>query len=447
MYGENGGLIRAELSALLRQHRIQQRIGGDGIYTVPATTSAEERQWIGEQIRRYRQGVLVWCHQATVAAAPATASNLSRTPVNPFRAADTRHGALTALGRAVEQAVDASTATLATLDELAMPHDLPLVEHWRHAARAAALGEHDFDAGLGYGRLDAQQSQTLIADIAAVVQALVVLDQRYSNIPGWEKLHRPERLGWSALACALDARLDPPDYAIDMRGWRPPTKVVKGPGKPGLHGVLQAEHNLVIRMRSFPSAMNLRLVVDSQRLLSGQLASLVSKVEPALHDAWTVREGTYVDLQHELRNVGGRIGTGGLAASEGANAVSRLRAIRSDDGLDPRLLHGFTTLFTALDDRIADVLEEGIKRNCYFVRVQLLPVENPSGDLVAPSRERYLPLGEVEHTSIVRLARDRLRPIPTRDQAPAQAARSRAELHAAIVHQPDRRPAWPTLSM
>src|SRR3954470_5805979 len=445
MYGENGGLMRAELSALLRQHRIQQRIGGEGISTVAATTTTDQRRQIGALIRRYRQGVLVWCHQATVAAAPAaTASNLSHTPVNPFRAAESHHGALAALSRAVEQAVAASTPPLATIDELATRQDLPLVEHWRHAARAAALGEHDLDAGLGHGRLDAQQNQTLIADIAAVAQALVVLDQRYSNIPGWEKLHRPERLGWSALACALDASLDPPDYAIDMRGWRPPTKVIKGPAKPGLLGVLQAEHNLVIRMRSFPSAMNLRLVVDSQRLVSGQLASLVKKVEPTLHEAWTVRERTYVDLQHELRNVGGRIGTGGLAAAEGANAVSRLRAIRIDDGVDPRTLHGFTTLFAALDDRMADILEDGIKRKGYFVRVKVPPVENPSGELVAPPRERHLPLLEVEHTPIVRLARDRLRPIPTRDQAPPQAARSRAELHAAIVHQPDGRVAGPT---
>jgi hypothetical protein len=447
MYGENGGLMRAELSALLRRHRIQQRIGGEGMHTVAATTTAEERRQIGEQVRRYRQSVLVWCHQATIAAAPGTASNLSRPPLNPLRAADSGHGALTALSRAVEQAVDASTAPLATLAELAMPHDLPLVEHWRHAGRAAALGEHDFDAGLGHGRLDAQQSQTLIGDIAAVVQALVVLDQRYANIPGWEKLHRPDRLGWSALACALDASLDPPDYAIDLRGWRPPTKVIKGPAKPGLLGVLQAEHNLVIRMRSFPSAMNLRLVVDSQRLISGELASLVEKSEPALHDAWTVRERTYVDLQHELRNVGGRIGTGGLAAAEGANAVSRLRAIRTHDGVDPRTLHGFTTLFTALDHRIADLLEEGIQRNAYFVRVKVPAVEDDSGQLVAPSRERYLPLGEAAHTSITRLARDRLRPTATPDQTPPQAARSRAELHAGIVHQPERRSADPFLSM
>jgi hypothetical protein len=447
MYGENGGLMRAELSALLRQHRIQQRIGGEGIYTVAATTSADERRQIGEQIRRYRQGILIWCHQATIAAAPGTAGNLSRPPVNPFRAADPRHGALTALSRAVEQAVAASTAPLATLDELAAPHHLALVEHWRHAARAAALGEHDFDAGLGHGRLDAPQSHTLIADIAAVVQALVVLDQRYAHIPGWENLHRPERLGWSALACALDASLDPPDYAIDLRGWRPPTKVIKGPGKPGLLGVLQAEHNLLIRMRSFPSAMNLRLVVDSQRLVSGGLANLVEKTEPALHATWTVRERTYVDLQRELRNVGGAIGTGGLAAAEGANAVNRLRAIRTDHGLDPRTLHGFTTLFAALDDRIADVLEEGIKRNGYLVRAKIPSLEDDSGHLVAPPRERHLPFGDAEHTSIMRLARDRLRPDRPRDQAPPQAARSRTELHAAIVHQPDRRPAGPTLSM
>jgi hypothetical protein len=447
MYGENGGLMRAELSALLRQHRIQQRIGGEGIYTVAATTTADQRRQIGELIRRYRQGVLAWCHQAAIAAAPATASNLSRPPGNPFRAANSHYGALAALRRAVEQAVDASTAPLATLDELAISHDLPLVEHWRHAARAAALGEHDFDAGLGNGRLDAQQCQTLIADIAAVVQALVVLDQRYSNIPGWEKLHRPERLGWSALACALDASLDPPDYAIDLRGWRPPTKVIKGPGKPGLLGVLQAEHNLVIRMQSFPSATNLRLVVDSQRLLSGQLASLVEKVEPALHDTWTLRERTYADLQHELRNVGGRIGTGGLAAAEGANAVNRVKAIRPDAKLDPRVVHGFTTLFTKLDDRIADVIEEGIKRKGYFVRVKIPRIVDNSGQMVAPPRERYLPIGEAEHTTIVQLVRDRLRPTVEPPASPPQAARSRADLHAAIVHQPEGRSAGPTIAM
>ena len=85
-----------------------------------------------------------------------------------------------------------------------------------------------------------------------------------------------------------------------MRGWRPKTKVITGPAKPGLLGVLQAEHNLTIRMQAFPNAMNLRLVVDSQRLLSGGPATRVEKIEPALGGAWRDREQTYTDLQREL---------------------------------------------------------------------------------------------------------------------------------------------------
>jgi len=87
MYGENGGRLRAELGELLRQHRIQLRIDGAGTHTVTVTTTPEERQQIGEQIRRYRQSALLWCYQATVAVAPGTTSALSKAPTNPFRAA------------------------------------------------------------------------------------------------------------------------------------------------------------------------------------------------------------------------------------------------------------------------------------------------------------------------------------------------------------------------
>ncbi len=440
MYGENGGRLRTELGELLRQHRIQLRIGGAGTHTVPVTTTPDERQQIGEQIRRYRQSALVWCYQATVAVAPGTVSALSKAPTNPFRAASLNHGALAALQRALEHSVRASTAPLPTIEELTAPRDLPLVEHWRQLARAAALGEHDFDAGLGHGRLDAQQRQTVIGDIAAIVRALVVLDQRYADIPGWEKLSRPDRLGWSALACALDASLDPPDYSVDLRGWRPPTKVIKGPAKPGLLGVLQAEHNLVIRMQTFPSAINLRLVVDSQRLLSGMLAKLAQPVDPALQEKWLAREQTYTALQQDLRNVAGRIGHGSLAVAEGANAVSRVKAIPSSAELEPRVLHGLDQLFNRLDNRVAGVVEEGIKRNAYVTRTSLPRIVDNSGQTVSPTRERYMPLAEAKHTAIVQLIRTHLRPVPEPPAAPPGAARSRAELHAGIVHQPGGRP-------
>ncbi len=370
MYGENGHLLRAELSSLLRQHRIQLRIGGPGTHTVPVTTTGEDRAQIGEQVRRYRQSALVWCLQATIAVAPGAESRLAPRATNPFRLPAAKHGGLAALRTALDHTVRTSSAPLPGMAELTTQHELPLVEQWRQVARAAALGEQDFDAGLGYGRLDNHQLHTLIGDVATTVRALVVLDARYNTIPGWERLHRADRLGWAALACALDASLDPPDYSIDMRGWRPKTKVITGPAKPGLLGVLQAEHNLTIRMQAFPDAMNLRLVVDSQRLLSGGLATRVQKVEPALHEAWLTRERTYVDLQRELRNVGGKLGTGRLAVVEASNAWSRVKALPPDAHLDPRILHAFTTLFTRLDARIADVIEEGLERRAYLIRAR-----------------------------------------------------------------------------
>ena len=61
MYGENTGNLRSELTILLRQHRVQQRLGGNGLHTVPETTTAEERNELGQQIARYRH--VVWQHR------------------------------------------------------------------------------------------------------------------------------------------------------------------------------------------------------------------------------------------------------------------------------------------------------------------------------------------------------------------------------------------------
>ena len=435
MYGESAGRLRAELGVLLSQHRVQLRIGGGGTHTVPVTTTTEDRRQIGEQVRRYRQSALVWCHQGTVAVAPAAVSALVRAPTNPFLAASEPHGALHAMQRTLAHTVGTSTAALPTLDELTTPQALPLVESWRQVARAAALGEHDFTASLGQGRLDSRQQRTVIGDISAVVRALVVLDQRYTRIPGWEKLSHADRLGWGALACALDASLDPPDYSVDLRGWRPPSKLVTGPAKPGLLGVLQAQHNLVLRMRTFPNVLNLRLVVDSQRLVSGSLAKLVQPVEPDLAMKWSAREQTYKTLQQELRNVAGNIGRGNLAVAEGSTAVSRATALKPDAELDPRALHGLDKLFDRLDNRIADVIEDGVRRNTYVARVSVPELAADSGRMIAGLAEQHVPFSASDRLALSELIKSRLRPSST-PLAPPAAARSRAELHAAIVHRP-----------
>ena len=441
MYGENGALLRAELSVLLQQHRIQHRIGSIQPPATPDGTTTSDRVQIGQQILRYRQSALVWCGQAASWVAPHAGSNVPSSVANPFRLPAIEHGGLAALRNALDQALNASTTPLPNLEELTTPHELPLVEHWRQVARAAAMGEHDFDAAPGHGSLDHLQTHTLIGDIAATVRALVVLDQRYALTPGWEKLHRGDRLGWAALACALDASMEPPDYAIEMRGWRPTTKLITGPAEPGLLGVLQAEHNLVIRMRTFPDVMNLRLVVDSQRILSGGLAALADKIDPQLNQQWVVRERTYVDLQHELRNIGGHVGKGGLAVAEGANAVSRLAKLHPDVDTDPRALHGFTTLFTRLDASIAEVVETGLRGRAYLTRVLLPRVVENSGQLTAPQRARYVPLADDTPSRLLELVRGRLCQPGKAQVHSREATRSRAELYAAIVHQPTKRAA------
>ena len=145
MYGENGARLRTELSTLLRQHRIQQRIGGQGIHTVPESTTTEQRKMIGEQIRRYRESVLTWCLQAARSASPQTSlygsTGRSRGPAEELRYRLTR-------------ALETSTAGRPPLTELTTEHEFPMVETWRQAARSAVLGEHDFGAGIEYGQLD-----------------------------------------------------------------------------------------------------------------------------------------------------------------------------------------------------------------------------------------------------------------------------------------------------
>ena len=211
-------------------------------------------------------------------------------------------------------------------------------------------------------RLSAPQAQTLAGDVAAIMQALVVLDQRYRNTPGWESLAQPARLGWAALATALDVGLGQPDYSIDQIGWRPKTKAIDGPASPGILGVLQAEHNLVVRLKSFPNPMNLRRIVDSQKLLSQHLTPYASRFDEQLAARWTGRSATYALIQQQLRDLGGRIGKGDVAAAEGANAVSRLRALPADATVEPRVLAGFETPLQPSRPRVADVIDDGVSR-------------------------------------------------------------------------------------
>lgn len=424
MYGETGGALRTALAALLREHRVQPRLG----------TSTDERGHNGALIQRYRHTVLTWCSQTLESVRPVAFSNQPPRQPNPFRARDIAYdeAALIELAAALGQAVAASSVRPATLEQLNAPSNKPTVELWRAVARAAALAEHDTAPNIARS-MTVPQAQAVVGDVAAVTQALIVLDRRYTNTPGWRHLSQPARLGWATLAAALDVNLGQPDYTVDRLGWRPRAKPISGPTKPGILGVLQAEHNAVARASALPSMASLRYLVDSQRLLSHHLVPIAARVDPRLADRWQARATTYRNIQRELRSLGGILGTGTSAATEGANAVARIRALPSDLLVEPRILGGFQLLFGRLDTRVADIFERSIERGVLFERIQLPRLDEDTGSLVTPVCERFVPTDANSHRELLAMVNRDLRPKPPTQTRPGP---SRVALHTALVRRP-----------
>ena len=429
-YGENSSELRAEIATLLRQHRIQQRLGGPGMHTVPESTTVGQRRALGEQILRYRHAVLVWCLQAVQAADPRisiqSTTRRTRSPAED-------------LGRRLTAAVQASTAGLPPIVELTTQQEFAMVESWRQAARAAALGEHDF-TDVGHGRLSDAECRTVLTDVSDITRGLVALDRRYALIPGWETLQGQGRLDRSAEACTSFAESDNPDYTVDLRGWRSAPTTVEGRPMPGLIGVVQAEHDLLIHLTKFPNARNLRLVLDSQRILSHEASRRVRPFDPGLAGKWQTRAETYTALVRRTRDLGGRIGTGGLAAAQGANAVGRLRRLSKTDLDDRSPLRHLDSLLDRVDDRLSEIIEHGANKRLYFLRVTLPRVIDQPEGLIKPARQRYVPVTAPVQTDLLAVVQTRLRPPPPARPAPSpRAANSRADLREAIAHRPEPR--------
>lgn len=428
MYAETGAAMRTQLAVLLEQHRMQHRLGEED----PAA-----RRMNGASILRYRQTVLVWCGQAMQVASPMVFSNLPPRNANPFKP-NGRSSPAIELARALAHTRDSSTATIASTELLTTPATNPVAERWRLVARAAALAEHDTTSDLT-GRLTTQQAQALVGDVAAITRALVILDGRYKHTLGWESLFERARLGWTALAASLDVNLGQPDYSIDDLGWRPMANPIRSNTvHPGMLGVLQAEHDLTVRLRRFPHLVNLRVVVDSQRLLSHHLIPFAARTQPGLVSCWETRTTTYTRLQHDLRDLAGLLGTGELAAADAATAVARVKKINLDTVVEPRVLGGFQILFDRIDHRIADIVEDGLQRKAYAQRVTLPRLDAETGRVTQPVRERFRPIARADDLPVVHTVREQLRPPAT--ERPSGPGPSRAELHAALVHRaPSRR--------
>ncbi|WP_416954442.1 hypothetical protein ACNKF0_19315 [Nocardioides sp. T5] len=408
------------MTDLLQMHRVQRRFG-----------AADQVASHVLLVRQYRENVLAWCGNALQLALPMSFTNLPPRNPNPFEPSGNRSAARD-LARELARVRKSSSITPAILEQLTIRHQNTLVEHWRQVARAAALAEGDLDQMARPG-ITTEQAAGVVSDVSAITQALVVLDRRYHRVPGWTTLEQGASLGWTALATALDAHLTVPDHSLDAAGWQPRVRPMRGRVPPGLLGVLQAEHNVLAGLNHFPHALRLRLVVDSQRVLSARLSPLAHRTDPAQVPFWTERAGTYSEIQRQLRDVGGIRGGGERAATEAANVVARLKPIDPLTVVEPRTLAGFRMLAERIDDRIGAVIEEGFQRGDYVERVTLPRLDATSGNLVHPVRARYRPVLDADAVPLVQTVRQRLS--DRRSVSPSGPDASRVELHAALAHR------------
>lgn len=406
MYGPNSDALRTELAALLRHHRIQHRLGGP-IGMTPETSTVAERDAMGQQIRRYRRSVMVWCRQAVSATTRDTLAVGIRDHDRDV-AEEFRHR----LGATLEASGDG----LPTLDEIADPVGNALVDTWRRAARAATLGEHDFGAGIDYGHLTDAQCATVIQDAASVVRAVLSLDQRYGNVPGWEPLASP---GWLLLAaedCALLSVEYDLDDSVDSEGWRPRTRSVPGPLPPGFAGVIQGTRNLLAALDEVPSTRNFRIVLESQRIVSTAAAAAVAPTDPSLAAVWRERAQTFRNLVVRTRDVGGNLGDGRNAASRAAVLARRVQRLAADlpTGADA---HVFDDLLVQIEGRLADLFVQATYEKFYFLRVPAPRLDETKAGLIKLREETFVPLTTSMGKDLVEYVRTTLRrpsPVPPR---------------------------------
>ena len=265
---------------------------------------------------------------------------------------------------------------------------------------------------------------------------MVALDRRYEGIPDWERLKEQGRLGRAAEVCAASSGYGEPNYTVDLRGWRPPPKLTRDPGLPGLDGILQGEHNLLVTLKNFPNAHSMRVVLESQLIVSREIASRARDVDPELAEKWQQRTDTYTLVIHETRDVRGLLGNGGAAAGQAAMVASRTQSLDLDHPIDGTPLRQLDRLFTQIDARLAEVIERGTSHHLYLLRVKLPRLSHQSEGLIQPARARYTPIDARVQNTLISVVRSRLRPRPEPLRAPEDAARSRSVFEAALNHRP-----------
>jgi len=400
-YGDVAGRLREEMTWLLERHRILQLIGGAGTFRIPVTTTEAERAVLGEEIQRYRAAVLTYCLEAVQAVTPGAnlhGSQRKRDPAVALRyQVERAHGALPA-GPALSALLERRPA-------------FELVSRWQDAGRLAVQGEREIGT-LQRTSLSREQQRVVLKDAADVVRGLVVLDIRYSNVPGWRYLEQKSRLLTAADAVSEHLAGSEMDVSVDGVGWRPAPGAIEGPALPGLAGVLQAQHNVVVGLTQFPSAYNLRHVLVAQAELSKHAARVAQAVGSPTASRFGERAELYRDLVTASRTVGGELGSGRHAALESANAARRMHTGPGPGENLEKALSRLVHLDDRVDVKVAAAVEHGFQEKLYFVAVKLPALGRPGTDGIVRAATKWVPGASQIQSELVGLVRERVRPRP-----------------------------------
>ena len=276
---------------------------------------------MGQIIQRYRLAALTWCLEAVTAATP-------KTEPSPWRSAHRPRTSGIGSGPRWRHIGPGERM----LDLLAVHHDNQLLDAWQRLARAAALGEHDFGAGVNRGGLTAEQANVVLKDAADVARGLVVLDRRYDNVPGMgaAQAARPPRP--SSRGDGIPCR--PGRSGPQRRGTRLASTPgrIEGPALPGVAGAVQAQHNLLVELGRLPNALNLRRVLHSQAQVSHEAARHAGLAAPDLVERFSERADAVPDSgagQPRHRRARGRGRTGRRREPErrGSTPAAEARAV------------------------------------------------------------------------------------------------------------------------
>lgn len=446
MYGQVAASLRATMTELLHMKRVSAYLGGPH-GKLDETTTQPEREAAAHKILRYRAVVWNYALQTATAVIPPTARTGWEAPLRLISWLEKEQPTPDALpgGRGV------STLELGTVQ------DIPLVEIWRRLAVASVAGR-ERELPVLADSIDNNQARVVLRDVADLVRALVILDVRYSAIPGWQRLGLKSSspkidptkrvlvnstIAAAQLCSQWVGSLSPEDAAsTDRLGYVDRAPLLPMPYPFGIDGAIAALHNTYVRLGlEFPRAEVVTAIVRTQRQLSAltlELAQTAGDDEHARAFKDRAERCAHV-LGLLAKDVGGNLGDGRATLSDAEAALFALAdAVQIGDTASTEDLQCLHRLFTMIDTRVATRIRQGIHDRRYFVSREFGLSRERIGGLRRAIR-KFEPITKHSHPDLIAAVK-RLAPDAPDRVVSTQALTARTDFTAFLERRTARGP-------